>query len=150
MNSSNTVFIPGNIPSLKNSKQISQFRGKTILMPSKTVKKYLSSIGIQAFSSSKKTVDLYKTKPLRFPVDELKDLFSTGASQIKVGFHFIRGTKHRADFHNLVQIIADLMVAFDIIEDDDMSCFLPFPLQVEGEYFSYSKENPGVIVKILD
>lgn len=67
---------------------------------------------------------------------------------IKIGFHFVRQTKHRFDFHNAVQIIADLMVAHDFIEDDDMDCFIPVPLKKNGRWYSYDKENPGVYIKI--
>ena len=46
------IFIPFNVPSLKNSK-IKTTRG---IFPSKTFKKYLQAIGIQHFSSSKKII----------------------------------------------------------------------------------------------
>lgn len=145
------VFIKGNVPSLKNSKQISFIRGKPILTSSKTVKNYLKTFGIKSFSSRDKEVDFYKTIAMNFPIEDLKKMFSNidRSKPVKVGFHFIRGSKHKADFHNLVQILADLMVAFDIIEDDDMSHFIPFPLEINGEYYKYDKTNPGVIIKIL-
>ena len=145
------IFIKGNVPSLKNSKQISFIRGRPILTSSKTVKKYLKLFGIKSFNSRDKEVDFYKTITMNFPIEDLKKLFSkvNRNTHVKVGFHFIRGTRHKADFHNLVQILADLMVAFDVIEDDDMSHFIPFPLEVNSKYYSYDKINPGVIIKIL-
>ena len=49
------IFIPGNIPSLKNSK-VKTSRG---IFSSPTVSKFLRSIGIQGFNSRKKTVKGY-------------------------------------------------------------------------------------------
>ncbi len=53
-----SIFIPGNVPSLKNSK-IKTARG---IFPSKTVMKYLRSLGIQKYSVSKKEVIGFKTR----------------------------------------------------------------------------------------
>ena len=49
------LFIKGNVPSLKNSK-IKTSRG---IFSSKTVKRYLNSLGIQSYSPSKKIVKGY-------------------------------------------------------------------------------------------
>lgn len=67
-----------------------------------------------------------------------------------MGFHFVRGTKHKFDFHNAVQIVADLLVAHDFIEDDNMDCFIPIPYKINDNWFSYDKENPGVYIKIYN
>jgi len=136
------IFISGNTPSSKNSK----INGKFF---SKTVQKYLRSHGIKSFSSRQKSVVIYNTIPMTFPVQELKDLFKDKKYPLLVGMHFIRGTKHSADFGNLQQIIADLLVAFDIIPDDNMDYFFPVPLDIGGRYYSYNKENPGVIIKVI-
>lgn len=117
---------------------------------SKTVRKYLSNLGIQSFSSSKKEVTLYKTKPLLFPVEELRELFEDIEYPAVVGMHFIRGTRHSFDFSNVQQITADLLTAFDIIPDDNMDYFIPVPLMIGGKYYSYDKENPGVYIEILN
>ena len=68
---------------------------------------------------------------------------------IKIGIHFIRQTKAKFDFHNICQILFDLMVAFDIIEDDNMDCILPFPMQMNGAWYSVDKNNPGAYITIL-
>ena len=141
-----TIFIPGNTASSKNSK-INTSRGSFM---SKTCKNYLRSLGIQSFSSSKKDVKLYKTIPLTFPVNELKEMFRDVSKPTFVGMHFVRGTRHRADFSNLQQLIADLFTAFDIIEDDDMDNFFAVPLKIDDKWYSYDKENPGVYIKILN
>ena len=138
------IFISGNVPSSKNSK-INTSRGS---FNSKTVQKYLRSYGIQHYSSSKKEIKTYKTIPMTFPVDELKELFKDKQYPIIIGMHFVRGSKHKWDFHNACQIILDLFTAFDIIEDDNMDCIIPECLFINGKHYSYSKENPGVIVLI--
>jgi len=117
---------------------------------SKTVKKYLRAHGIQSFSSRKKEVKPYKTIPMTFPVDELRDLFSGIEYPVFVGMHFVRGTRHKADFGNLQQILADLFVAFEIIEDDNMDCFFAVPFNIDNNWYSYNKDNPGVFIKIIN
>ena len=68
---------------------------------------------------------------------------------IKMGFHFIRNSKRDFDFNNANQIIMDLLVAHDVIEDDCMRIIVPFPLEINGTFYSVDKENPGVYIKIL-
>jgi monomeric isocitrate dehydrogenase len=140
------IWLDGNVPSLKNSK-IKTSRG---IFPSKTVKKYLQNIGIQKYSVREKIVKGYVTKPNKF--GELTSDFKKAASNkkypLKIGFHFVRNSKRSFDFHNAVQIIADLMVAHDFIEDDDMDHFIPVPLKIKGKYYSIDKERPGVYIKI--
>lgn len=136
------IFIPLNTPSSKNSK-IKTSKG---LFHSKTVTKYLRALGIQSFSSSKKEIKLYKTIPLIFPVEELKELFLNVSPPIIIGFHFIRDSKRKADFHNLVQLPLDLMTAFEIIPDDNMDEIFPIPFSINetGQLYSVDKNNSGV------
>ena len=146
------VFISGSIPSSKNSK-VATSKG---VFHSKTVTKWLREQGIQHYSVSKKEVTLYKTKPCIFPVEELKLLIlrrlirsDIPPGPIKIGIHFVRQTKAKFDFHNICQILFDLMVAFDIIDDDNMDCILPFPMQMNGSWYSVDKDNPGAYITIL-
>lgn len=141
------IWLDGNIPSSKNSK-IKTSRG---IFHSKTVKKYLQNLGVQRFSVSKKEVLGYKTRPNKFEAlrEQFKQEMEGKEYPLKIAFHFVRGTKHKCDFHNIVQLLADLLVAHDFIEDDNMDCFLPFPYKYKGAYHSYDKENPGVYMKIL-
>jgi hypothetical protein len=145
------VFIKGNIPSSKNSK-VATSKG---IFHSKTVGKFLREMGIQHYSVSKKEITYYKIRPCMFPVKDLKDLISgslkTGleGGPIKIGVHFVRQTKSKFDFHNICQIIFDLMVAFDIIEDDNMDCILPFPMKIDNKWYTVDKDNPGCYISIL-
>lgn len=136
-------FIPGNTPSLKNSK-IKTRRG---IFPSKTVTKYLQSLGIKSYSVRDKVVEDYKTRPNLFK-DSLKKFPKIHDKHypIEVGFHFIRRTTADFDFNNATQIIQDLLVAHNYIIDDSMRYFIPYVLVKDNKYYSIDKENPGVVI----
>ena len=142
------VFIPGSVPSLKNSK-VKTSRG---IFMSKTCMKYLRSLNIQAYSSSKKTVKGYvdKNKPNLF-LQSIRPLIPelTRQKPIIIGFHFVRKTKAEFDFNNSNQILLDLMSAHDLIPDDSMSYVIPMPYKRDGKWFSQSKDEPGVYIKII-
>lgn len=142
----NIIFLPGNVPSLKNSK-IKTSRG---IFPSATVKRYLQFLGIQKYSSSKKEVKGYVNRPNLF--EELREYFEQLQDKeppYKLGFHFVRKDKRDFDFNNATQIIQDLLVAHDMIEDDCCRILLPFPLEMNNRFYTVDKENPGVYLKIL-
>jgi len=138
-------FIPGNVPSLKNSK----IKTKRGIFPSKTVVKYLQEMGIKSYSVRDKQVEDYKTRPNKFR-EHLRKFPKLHEKHypIEVGFHFIRRTAADFDFNNATQIIQDLLVAHDYITDDSMRFFIPYVLKVDGRNYSLDKENPGVILKL--
>ncbi len=141
----NEIFIPYNTPSSKNSK-IATSKG---IFHSKTVTKYLRKLGIQHFSPSKKVVKDYKTRENIFRCIFEDEGWIKPSECIILGFHFVRGTKHKWDFHNLVQLPLDLLTAHDFIEDDNMDWIIPIPYKKDNKWYSYSKEYPGVYIKIL-
>ena len=141
------IFIPGNVPSSKNSR-INTTKGS---FASKTVKSYLNSLGIQSYSSSKKLVKGYVNKPNL--IESLREDFLKQTSgkelPLEIGFHFIRDSKRKFDFHNIVQVVLDLMTAHDIIIDDNMDCVIPFALKMDSKFYSVDKEQSGVWIKII-
>ena len=141
------IFIPGNVPSSKNSR-INTKHGS---FASKTVKAYLNSLGIQSYSSSKKIVKGYVNKPN--VIEGLRESFlkQTEGKELplEIGFHFVRDSKRKFDFHNIVQVILDLMTASDIIIDDNMNCVIPFALKIGDDFYSVNKDDPGVYIKII-
>lgn len=143
------IFIPGSVPSLKNSK----VKTKRGIFPSKRVTKYLRSLNIQAFSSSKKTIKGYKDKlkPNLFllSVAKLRSDFAEAKYPITLGFHFVRKTKAKFDFNNANQLILDLLTAHDIIPDDNMDYIIPQAYKKNDLWYSVDKENPGVYIKII-
>lgn len=137
------VFIPGNIPSLKNSKINGRF-------PSKTVTRWLRTFGIKSYSSSRKEVFYFKKIPRIYNIEELLlPLKLQTKYPLLLGMHFVRNSKRSWDFNNATHIVLDLMTALDIIPDDNVNYVLPIPLKIDEEYWSYNKSTPGVFIRVL-
>lgn len=142
----NLIFIPFNVPSSKNSR-VNTSKGS---FASKTTKAYLNKLGIQTYSSSKKLVKGYVNKPNlieQLRKDFLKQIEGKQLP-LEIGFHFVRDSKRKFDFHNIVQVSLDLLTAHDIIVDDNMDCVIPYALKLDDKFYSVDKENPGVWIKI--
>jgi len=140
-----TFFIPNNVPSLKNSK-IKTSKG---IFSSKTVTRYIRSFNIIKYSCRDKYVNHKKnSEPILFNICSKYFKNIDRNRPLEVYFHFIRGSRHKFDFNNATQIISDLFTSYDFIIDDNMDYFIPFPLKIKGEWYSYNKDNPGVIIKI--
>lgn len=119
---SDGYFIPGNVPSLKNSKQWTGRR----LIKSKTCVEY-----------EKLYSNFYSTA-------KLKNMFQNIEKPIKLGMYFIRKSKHKFDYINVAQEPLDLLVKSGIIVDDNADEIIPIFLGYHND-----KENPGMIIKIL-
>tara|TARA_R110000822_G_scaffold227017_1_gene359658 strand:- start:44669 stop:45172 length:504 start_codon:yes stop_codon:yes gene_type:complete len=154
------IFIPGNTPSLKNSK-VKTSRG---IFSSPTVNKYIRKLGIQKFSSSRKEVKGYAdpSRPNKF--EALRSQFAAmrvGKSDpIFIGYHQVRNSKRLFDFSNSIEIVQDLLTAHDFIEDDNVKFVFPIPMTIDGripvegkirkeQWYSVDKKNPGVYLKIF-
>lgn len=119
------ITISGEIHSSKNSRQIhrNQKTGRTFVAKSKSSKADEEMLWIQLLSQK----------------DSWNQELSGASTPYYVGFYFIRATKRRWDFANLVQGVADAMVKAGYLEDDDVEHFIPV-------YAGHcvDKENPGV------
>ena len=145
----NLIFINGNVPSLKNGKT---WTGK-YLVSSKNVKAYLKLHGIKSYSSKDKTVEYFKTidtRTFKLAAENLKSILQDLKPPYKLAFHFVRQTRHRFDFGNAIELLSDLFTAYDVWEDDHMGFFHPSVLYIDGEGYSYDKENAGVYIKVLN
>ena len=140
------IFIPFNVPSSKNSRVISSGKGS---FHSPAVSKYLQKIGVKSYSSSKKTMEDYKTRPNLFK-QSLKDVNFKDYTPLILGYHPVRKTKTKFDLHNVFQIIGDLLTAGGYIEDDNMECLVPIPFKIKGKYYTHNPENPGIYLKVLN
>jgi hypothetical protein len=128
----NDIFIPGNVPSSKNSKQmIFKGKGSPLLLWSKTAQKYVKDTQYYWIDNSNVFEQEYFWK-------------TEGKIPLKVSFKFIRGSRHKFDYVNPLQTVLDLMVRYKWIPDDNADIILPV-----FEPYSYDKDNPGVIIKIL-
>ncbi len=114
-----TIFIPGNTPSSKNSK----FWTGKFLISNKTTLRFKDN-----------TEKYFLVNKRKF-----KKMFSQIEAPYSVGFFFIRDSKRRFDYVNIVQVIADLMVKYGWIEDDNADFFVPVFLG-----YKVDKEHPGV------
>tara|TARA_R110001632_G_scaffold190875_1_gene311557 strand:- start:394 stop:774 length:381 start_codon:yes stop_codon:yes gene_type:complete len=117
-------FIPGNVPSSKNGRR---WTGKYFIA-SKATMKY-----------RKDTKSFFEKYALEFKKELKKHTLP-----VKVSFTFIRGSKHKFDYINPAQTTQDDMVSYGWIEDDNCEFIIPV-----FEPYSYDKEKPGVIIKII-
>ena len=125
---SQPLFIPGHVPSSKNSR----VRTKNgAFVASKAVQKYRKNSGI-----------FWKIHAQTFRA-------ACKESPVKVGFHFVRKTRHLYDWVNPLQTVQDEMTKYGWIEDDNISIILPFPLKIDGAYTTVDPSKPGVYIKIL-
>ena len=123
------IFIKGNTPSSKNSKQFVTLKnGKTMLLNSKTVQNYIKK--------SKADWLLNKNEFLKMLKDKEKPY--------KIELYFIRDSKRRFDYINAAQIIFDLMQEYGYIEDDDSTNVIPV---FKG--FEVDKARAGVEIRVL-
>ena len=156
----NMVFIPGNVPSLKNSK-VKTSRG---IFHSPTVSKFIRGLGIQHFNSRKKSLKGYKDplRPNQF--EALRSSFEAmkhgKGEPLIIGYHQVRNSKRLFDFSNSVELVQDLMTAHDFIEDDNVKYVFPVPMSIDGRLineadprefplYSVDKDNPGVWIKFF-
>ena len=149
MNFKYNVFIEGNTPSLKNSK-VATSKG---VFPSKTVRKYLQNLGVKKYSCSNGTFENYKTRPNLFKkaVAPMKEIFSNrepvpGLSPHVISLFFIRNSRRKFVWINAAQIICDLLTAHGVIQDDNMDCLIPMPIQVAGSWYTVDTKRPGCII----
>jgi len=118
-------WIPGNVPSSKNSRQ---WTGKYFIV-SKTVTKYR---------------DATKKEFIRI-APQFRHELKKYELPLHIKFTYHRGTKHKFDYLNPCQTTQDDMVKHDWIEDDNCDFIIPS----FGKY-SYDKEDPGVYIEIVE
>lgn len=124
----NTIFIPGNVPSSKNSKRIVYRGSKPILIWSQLATDYRDFI--------------------RYPMLKHKNIFKSflkgKTPPYDIEFTFVRNSKRKFDYVGPLETIQDIMVQTGWIEDDNADVIKPH----FGDYL-YSKKSPGVFIKVL-
>ncbi len=145
------IFIPGNVPSLKNSKQIFKTKaGKSFITSSDICKEYVKQTKIHWINNRSRFLEMIKGKPL----------------PITLSLFFIRD-KHKAfDYGNISQIVLDCITgnayyprirdkekkklndlqraSFAWISDDDADHIIPD----YSEGYAYDEKLAGVIIKV--
>jgi Holliday junction resolvase RusA-like endonuclease len=66
--------------------------------------------------------------------------------QVNVKAEFYMATRRRVDLVNLLQALLDILVKYDVIEDDNASVVV----SVDGSRVYYDKENPRTEVEITE
>lgn len=118
-------FIPGNVPSSKNSRIFNLAQKRSI--KSEACQKYEkeSKVFYQKFAIDFRSACKAKTKPFI------------------ISFQFIRKGKHKFDYINPAQTVQDLMVKHAWIEDDNASIMVPVFIP-----FEVDRNNPGVYIQV--
>ena len=123
------IFIAGNTPSSKNSKQFVTLKnGKKLLLNSKIVRKYID----------KSEMDW------RFNKTEFFKMLKGKEKPYKIELYFIRDRRRKFDYINAAQIIYDLMQEYGYIEDDDSTNVIPI---FKG--FEVDKVRAGVEIEVF-
>lgn len=123
------IFIAGNTPSSKNSKQFVTLKnGKKLLLNSKIVRKYID----------KSEMDW------RFNKTEFFKMLKGKEKPYKIELYFIRDSRRKFDYINAAQIIFDLMQEYGYIEDDDSTNVIPV---FKG--FEVDKARTGVEISVI-
>lgn len=131
------VFLKGNIPSLKNSKEIQTYK-KWVEDPDDNNSKILKKFNRLAPSKTvEKYYKEYEHKYLEHRVD-IMNLFK-GDNIWHMGLYYVRDSKRKFDFNNASQIIQDLMVKHNYLPDDNMEYLYPYPIG-----YHVNPDNPGV------
>jgi len=132
-------WIPGNVPSKKNSRINFVKNGRQLSLPSKNHATYVRL--------TEKYYDIFG-KEFRATVDRLGI-----KPPYRIQFTFVRSSKHSFDYCNACQTCEDLMkdqyskkelVRKGWFEDDSAEWLIPI-----FEQFEYDKSNPGVRIKII-
>lgn len=123
------IFIKGNTPSSKNSKQFVTLKtGKTMLLNSKTVQKYIKESKGDWLVNKNEFLKMLKGKEKPY----------------KIELYFIRDSRRKFDYINAAQIVFDLMQHYDYIDDDDSTNIIPV---FSG--FEVDKTKSGVMIRVL-
>jgi Holliday junction resolvase RusA-like endonuclease len=125
----NYLYISGNTPSLKNSKQIVKVGNMPRLIPSKAHQKY-------AKASKKEWLD---------HAEQFKKMCESLHKPLHIGFYFVRDSRRKFDYDNAISTCLDLMVEHGWLEDDNADEVKPIPIDYEVD-----KERAGVYIKILE
>jgi hypothetical protein len=143
------IFIPGNVTSKKNSKQIwwksGQMKGN--------VKAYRNGQPVTPFIHSSDANTKYEKDASWYYNVERSNFKKQSKGKnlpLIVGFHFIRSTKAKFDFGNMCQVILDLMQKHEWIENDHCDIILPIPLLINNSAYTVDKENAGIFIKIMN
>lgn len=130
------IFIPGNVPSLKNNKIIIGIGAKCRCCKQSPRRVLISSKSVRQW---KKDTDKY-WKQYK---NEFLEMLSNSEAPHKISFKFIRKTRHKFDYTNALDTVQDEMVQQGWLEDDNATVIKPIL-----RTFKYDKLNSGVYIDV--
>jgi len=156
------IFIPGNTPSLKNSKEIMQIPTKLSACCSRWGGKMVKIDDVWTCSKCEKPAarlfraTLMPSKAVctfqQNKKSDFKRLLPTWNKMIKdinppyrIGYYFIRESMRVFDYINAAHIIQDMMATYEYYEDDNVNFVIP-----EFLGYHWNKERPGCIVTVIN
>lgn len=141
------IFIPGEVPSSKNSKEI----GFIFLKRGASGKIFINRNGKYLpvrlnLNSSKATKRYIKERTIDYISKKIafKKLLKGKEKPYRICFQFSRKTKRKFDYINAAQIVQDMMVKTEWLEDDDCVNIRPYFIE-----YKVDKNNPGVLISIF-
>lgn len=142
IDSSEAIFIRGEVPSSKNSKRIFTRHA------SRSNWKHYGRTVVPFITDSEATTKYKKNKKGEYAerVMDWKRIIAGKKTPLYVEFIFLRSTKQKWDYNNLTECPQDLMQECGWIDDDDTTIMFPFPPPPPG--FLIDKNNAGVIIKL--
>jgi hypothetical protein len=123
------IFIPGNVASSKNSKQ---WTGSKLIW-SKLARDYRSN-----------TATYYMLYLSRF-----RTLCKGKGKPLEIGMYFVRDSRRKFDFVNIVQTVQDIIVGARWLPDDNMDEMVPVPVEIDGKLYHVDKDHAGVYIIVL-
>ncbi len=123
------IFIPGNVPSSKNSRR---WTGKYFIGSKQTMRYYKETKG-------------YWLKYKKDFKQMLKGLDSQNKKPYKIAFKFVRKSRHKFDYINPAQTIQDQMVKYGWLDDDNAEEMIPVFIEYE-----YNKNKAGVYISVIN
>ena len=131
------IFIPGNVPSLKNSKIIIGIGKPCRSCKRKPNRVLISSKSVRQWQ--KDTADYWEKYRNEFLV-----MLAASEAPHRIAFKFVRKTRHKFDYTNAADTIQDEMVHQGWIEDDNATIVRPV-----FRKYKYDKHNPGVYIDVI-
>lgn len=143
------IFIPGVVPSLKNSKRIF-WKSASPQSKSKVVST-MNGRRVTPFITLSKQAKQYKVDAAKHYINHRKtfqELVKDLKGSVCIEVVPVLKTQTIPDFNNFNHIVTDMMVEHGWIADDNMKAIMPFPKRTRPHYY-IDKENPGVWIKVL-
>lgn len=156
------LWVPGEVPSLKNSKQIVSVKTSESICCSAPIHRISKGVFICAAckkNTKHRTIPrLIPSKAVQEYVENTKSFYTGKDFQAKfaswfagkpypiyLGMYLVRKTARQWDFNNITQIIQDLLKDYGYLADDNVDYLIPV-------YLGHHKndEKPGIILIPLD